>query len=66
MSRKWMVTIWGIDGNYNPMHEMLTLEIDLKDNETPIDWFKKKPKVYCRFEFVPHALINFWEMGKEK
>lgn len=59
---KWLVTISGTAPFYDPPTSTITVQISLKKNETPIDWFLKKPVVYHRFEFVPNVLINFWKL----
>ena len=60
---KWLVTVAGYDFYCNPPHETVTTTIYLKQGRTPIDWFLNKPTVcHYRFDFVPHALINFWKI----
>ena len=60
----YLVTVKGLDGDYQPPEETVTLEISLTKNRTPIDWFASKPEIYSRFKFVPNALINFWKISK--
>lgn len=60
---KWLVTVAGFDRYYNPPLETITVQITLKNNKTPVDWFIKRPTVFSRFEFIPQTLINFWKIN---
>lgn len=62
-TKKWLVTVQGYDSYYSPPTVTISKVIILSDNETPIDWFLKEPKLYFRFEFKPVALLNFWEIN---
>jgi len=62
MGKFWLVSVAGHDYYYLPPHETVSVAIELPDGETPIDWFLNKPEVYYRFEFIPHTLLNFWEI----
>jgi hypothetical protein len=64
--RKWLVTVWGQIPFCEPIHEMVSVNIELEDDKTPLDWFQDSPKVYQRSEFTPHALVNFWEIYEKK
>ena len=60
--QKWLVTVSGYDMYYDPSFITTTLTISLDEGITPIDWFIGKPTVYCRFDFIPDALLNFWRI----
>lgn len=62
VEKKWLVTVEGIDHHYNPAAARVSKVITLPENETPVEWFLSKPTCYYRFEFVPVALIGFWEV----
>lgn len=57
--QKWLVTVAGYSNGYTPPNTMVSVEIELPEDETPGDWFLTRPKCYHRFKFTPHALINF-------
>ncbi len=59
----WLVSV---SGPYTPADETVSVPIELFDDETPIDWFADRPKVYHRFEFVPCVLLNFWKITKKQ
>ncbi len=62
----WLVTVAGYDPYCAPPHETVSVAIELSNGETPIDWYASCPEVYRRFEFIPHALLNFWEITASK
>ncbi|MHC4616285.1 MAG: hypothetical protein ACYTEQ_00890 [Planctomycetota bacterium] len=62
--RTWLITVVGYDMHYNPPHETATVEKELPDNITPLDWYRSGPSVYRRFRFTPRALLGFWEVKR--
>ncbi len=62
----WLVTVVGYNYHYNPPHKTVSVAIELSDGKTPIDWYASRPRVRCHFEFIPHALLNFWEITATK
>ena len=60
ITNKWFVTVIGYDDFYTPSYTYLSKTISLPVGKTPIDWFKRKPKCYSRFSFVPCALLSFY------
>ena len=61
---KWLVTVQ-VESNVGGASDYIkTVEIELNQHKTPVDWFKTKPKV----ENFPKAnkvtaLIGFWKIG---
>lgn len=63
--RYWLVTIGGYDSFYANSHTAVSCAIYTFDNNTPIEWFARRPTVYFRFDFKPTVLYNYWEISKE-
>ncbi len=59
VKKRYLITVEGWLDCMKTPHEVVSVKVKTND---PVKWFLSKPKVYSRTEFVPHALIGFWEI----
>ena len=56
-NRYWMVTVTGIDHYCDPPKTEVTIFVKLNEGQSLADWFASGPSVYCRFSFIPDAIL---------
>lgn len=60
--KEFLITVRGFLPFCATPEEITSVVVQTDD---PVKWFLSQPKVYSRGDFVPNALINFWEVKNE-
>lgn len=60
---KWLITISGV-GPFNKEDKVVSRQLELPEEETPVDWFLTYPSLNGG-DFKVMALLNFWKIEED-